>query len=204
MVFVTPGWSLGTSGRTMTRWRSATWPLTLWLMTQSTNGKSILLRETGSGAPLPEAAGTTLVRRQNGSFSSHHLFIYLLYFFKFDLLPSGIRCTSAGVNISNRLLTLCIFSQTHSGQTPSSSWSWRTLTTTTTCAAWWSLWCRRTGESWGRKAWTWRPSASQFMRSEIWQTQTAVTCWYRKLFFVPLFDPDKGDTRQHNSRSGRL
>lgn len=35
-----------------------------------------------------------------------------------------------------------------------------------TCAAWWSPWCRRTDESWGRKAWTWKPSASPCMRSE--------------------------------------
>lgn len=61
-MFVTPGWSLETSGKTTIRWRSATWRLTLWQTTQSTNGKSIPSRETGSGAPLLEAAGTSLVR----------------------------------------------------------------------------------------------------------------------------------------------
>lgn len=44
---------------------------------------------------------------------------------------------------------------------------------TITCAAWWSPWCRRTDESWGRRAWTWRPSASPCTRSvRIWTRLT--------------------------------
>lgn len=51
--------------------------------------------------------------------NSAGLIYLLIVFLQFDLSPFGIRV----VKISNRLLTLCIFSQTLSGQTPSSSWS---------------------------------------------------------------------------------
>lgn len=193
IVFVTSGWSLRTSRRTTTRWRSATWPPTPWPTTRSATGRSACSRETGSAAPPLEAAGTSSVRParcettecwcvQRVHLEIHQHFsvsiaqcqkhVHNLDFFWYIWFDGGLFALNCPEVTLFRWclhpnLKLCIFHpQTHSGPTRSSSCSWRTLTMMTTCAAWWSLWCRRTDGSWGRRAWTWRPSALQCTRSE--------------------------------------